>query len=64
MIVTDVRREVDFWNGDWPLHEELGMNTLNMACRSLMAAYEAVCLGVRNIRVLKGGFAEWKRNGR
>ena len=29
-----------------------------------MAAYEAVCLGVRNIRVLKGGFSEWRRNGR
>ena len=33
-------------------------------CRSLMAAYELVSKGYKNVSILKGGFGEWERNGR
>lgn len=33
-------------------------------CRSLMAAYELVSKGYKNVSILKGGFLEWERSGR
>eukprot|EP00884_Botryococcus_braunii_P018274 jgi/Botrbrau1/512/Bobra.110_2s0141.1 len=39
-------------------------NERGMQSRSLTAAYEMTLLGIPNISVLKGGFSEWKRNGR
>lgn len=40
-------------------------DSLQLLCRSLMAAYELTNLGFKEgVRVLKGGFTEWRKSGR
>lgn len=44
--------------------EPTATNGSGQQSRSLMAAYEAVMLGAKNISVLRGGFMSWRRRGR